>query len=238
MKSWNEPIVQQLDEKTFVVRDDIIPGGTKRTFVDFLIESTGADEIVYASPVYGGAQIAIAFAARELGIRATIFCAKRNEPHARTIEAKNAGAKIVLVPNGYFSNVTSKARRYCDATGATLLPFGLDCPAAIEAISVRARRVQEIIDTKIESVWAVAGSGVLIRGIQNGLAAQKYNAVQIGRKLNQSDVGRATIHVCPLTFETNAKIKPPFPSCSNYDAKAWAPFVLDSGTKLLWNVMA
>ena len=23
MKSWNEPIVQQLDEKTFVVRDDI-----------------------------------------------------------------------------------------------------------------------------------------------------------------------------------------------------------------------
>ena len=53
-----EPVVQELEPGVFVVRDDLLVGGTKRCYADHLIR--GNREVVYASPAYGGAQIAIA----------------------------------------------------------------------------------------------------------------------------------------------------------------------------------
>jgi cysteine synthase len=113
-----EPIIKEHDG-ILVVRDDYIPGGTKRRFSDQLIK--GYREVVYTSPVYGGAQIALAHAGKEVGVKVTIFCAKRKTPHARTLEAKRAGATIIQVPYGYLSNVISKAKAYCSDTGAHLL---------------------------------------------------------------------------------------------------------------------
>ena len=52
------PVVEELAPGVFVVRDDLLLGGTKRCFADQLI--LGHREVVYASPAYGGAQIAIA----------------------------------------------------------------------------------------------------------------------------------------------------------------------------------
>lgn len=231
----SDPVIVEHDG-ILVVRDDLIGGGTKRRFVDQLFGS--ATEVVYASPVYGGAQIAIAHAAREAGIKSTIFCAKRNQPHARTLEAKAAGAQIVQVPHGYLSNVKAKAKSYCELTGAQLLPFGMDTPLAIEAIAQAAATVQEQVG-KIDQVWCVGGSGVLCRGLQTGLIAEQFFVVQVGRELTAHDVGRATVLKSPLDFAQDAKIKPPFPSCSNYDAKAWE-FIRRSGSGrvLFWNVMA
>lgn len=229
-----DPVVQLIDN-IYVVRDDFIPGGTKRCFADKLI--CGHREVVYASPAYGGAQIAIAHAAAELKVQATIFCAKRNNPHPRTVEAFKAGAKIVQVPNGYLSNVKAKAKAYCDKTGATLLPFGLETNAAFDAIAQRARIAQQQIGP-IDEVWSVAGSGVLTRGLQLGLQASSFHAVQIGRNLKPKDVKAAKIYVHSLDFSQDAKLTPPFPSCSNYDAKAWELIKrYAKGRVLFWNVM-
>ncbi len=228
------PVVDQIDG-VMVVRDDHIPGGTKRSFADQLI--AGRREVVYASPVYGGAQIAIAHAARERGAQATIFCAKRNRPHPRTMEAHQAGAKIVQVPAGYLTNVRAKARAYCQQTGAHMLPFGLETEAAFAAIAARARAAQSQAG-EIDQVWCVGGSGVLCRGLQRGITARSFHVVQIGRELKPVDVGSAKVYVHPLDFAQDAKVKPPFPSCSNYDAKAWE-FVkrYSAGRVLFWNVM-
>jgi hypothetical protein len=230
------PIVIKEHQGVIVVRDDHIPGGTKRRFVDQLFFG---DEVVYASPVYGGAQIAIAHAARETGRRATIFCAKRGTPHPRTLEAKRAGAKIIQVPHGYLSNIKSKAKAYCAHTGAQLLPFGMESPLAIEAIAQVAAQVQQQVGS-IDEVYCVGGSGVLCRGLQNGLTGVKrFNVVQVGRDLLPQDIGRARVIKYPSGFEKDAKILPPFPSCSNYDAKAWEFIPKLSGKKILfWNVMA
>lgn len=228
------PVVEQIDG-VYVVRDDLIAGGTKRSFADQLIR--GHAEVVYASPVYGGAQIAIAHAAKENGVLATIFCAKRNNPHPRTLEAHKAGAKVVQVPHGYLSNIKAKARLYCERTGAFMLPFGLETETAFEAIAQRARLVQEQVG-EIDEVWCVGGSGVLSRGLQRGLDAGSFNVVQIGRKLAPKDVGRARVHEHPLDFSQDARVKPPFPSCSNYDAKGWEYVKrLGRGRVLFWNVM-
>lgn len=229
-----DPIVEEYQAGVFVVRDDYLVGGTKRCYADALIR--GHDEVVYASPAYGGAQIAIAHSAKNNGVRATIFVAKRNHPHSRTLEARAAGAKIVQVPNGYLSNVKAKARAYCQSTGATLLPFGLETPAAFEAIALRAKKVYDQVGL-LDEVWSVAGSGVLTRGLQQGLIAERFFCVQIGRALGTSDVGRARVIESGQPFEDDAKWPPPFPSCSNYDAKGWRPFINNgSGRRLFWNV--
>lgn len=230
-----DPVVQE-HEGILVVRDDLIKGGSKRRFVSQLFSS--ALEVVYASPVYGGAQIAIAHAAKDAGIKATIFCAKRNEPHPRTLEAKAAGAQIVQVPHGYLSNVKSKAQDYCELTGAQLLPFGMNTPLAIAAIAAAAATVQAEIGV-LDQVWCVGGSGVLCRGLQLGLAAKQFYVVQVGRELQPRDIDRAIVIKSPLDFAKDAKIKPPFPSCSNYDAKAWEFIKTQAkGRVLFWNVMA
>src|SRR5688500_1651242 len=66
----------------WVVRDDILEGGTKqRAAVPFLREliAGGARELAYASPFCGFAQVALAAACRELGLRATIVAERDPE---------------------------------------------------------------------------------------------------------------------------------------------------------------
>lgn len=225
------PVVQSLAGDRWVVRDDLVPGGTKRCYVDHLFSA--GEEYVYASPVYGGAQIAIAHAAQA---RATIFVAKRSDLHSRTRDAYNAGAKIVQVPHGYLNNVQAKARAYCNLYGAILLPFGMNTPDAVDRIAARARAVVAA-HGQFDEVWCAAGSGVLCRGLQAAFTGNVH-VVQVGRKLGAEDVGRAFVHVAPMSFDREARVIPPFPSCSNYDAKVWEFFArLARGRALFWNVL-
>ncbi len=213
-----------------VVRDDRIAGGSKVRALPVLL--TGAREFVYASPVYGYAQIALAHAATRAGVRATVFCAARQTLHPRTIAAQRAGARIVQVPVGYLTVVRARARAYCAVSGARLLPFGLDTPEFIEALADVARGLR--IDPP--EVWTVAGSGVLTRALQQAWPRAAFHAVRIGAVPN---VGRAQVHQAPELFEQHAQQPPPFPSCGNYDAKAWR-FIraLARPGALFWNVAA
>jgi hypothetical protein len=224
-----DPIIEQ-HGAIYVVRDDLIPGGTKRRILPRLL--VGADEFVYASPAYGYAQVALAYACAAQGRQATIFTAKRKELHPRTLEARKRGAKIVMVPTGYLSNVQSKARAYCEASGAALLPFGLDTPAFIDALA----GVASSVPMQPAEVWTVAGSGVLSRALQIAWSDAAFHAVQVGKT---PSIGRARLWVAPEQFEDDARIKPPFPSCSNYDAKAWRASERNATPgALFWNVAA
>lgn len=229
------PIVVSEVEGFQIVRDDLIPGGTKRRILDASIAELAADELVYASPAYGYAQIALAHSAAAAGKRSAIFVAKRAEPHARTLQAKAAGARIFQVENGYLSNVQAKAKAYCARHGAMLLPFGLDTPAFLGSL---AAAVAEGFAGRQapEEVWTVAGSGTLTRALQLVWPSASFFAVQVGKAPN---VGRAKLLVAPEPFERDAKLPPPFPSCSNYDAKAWR-FLKAHGRPgaLFWNVGA
>lgn len=213
-----------------IVRDDLLAGGTKRHILPGLL--LGGQEYVYASPAYGYAQIALAHACRDVGSSATIFTAKRGQLHKRTHEAKRAGAKIVMVPTGYLSNVQSKARGYCEATGATFLPFGFDSAEFRSALTAVARG----LDITPDEVWSVAGSGTLTRSLQAAWPYARFRAVQVGK---DPAIGRASLYKAPEAFERDAEIIPPFPSCSNYDAKAWR-FMAEAATPgaLFWNVAA
>lgn len=216
-------------EGILVVRDDEVPGGTKARVLPALL-GEAATEYVYASPVYGYAQIALAYTAAALGKRATIFCAQRKQWHARTVEAHAAGATIVEVPVGYLSVVQARARAYCAMTRAAYLPFGFDTPAFCASLVALAQRLPLVPS----EVWAVAGSGVLVRALHQAWPAARVHAIQVGAV---PTIGSATLYKAPERFEQDAHCPPPFPSCSNYDAKAWR-FVRAHATPgaLFWNV--
>jgi len=213
-----------------VVRDDKMPGGTKARVLSVLFDHH--QEYVYASPVFGYAQVALAHTAAARGKRATVFCAARKHKHPRTIEAQTAGARIVEVPAGYMSVVRARARVYAQAAGARLLPFGLDDPVFIEALASLARS----LPLTPPEVWTVAGSGVLSRALQMAWPTARFFAVQVGAV---PDAGKAELFIAPERFEQDARQPPPFPSCSNYDAKAWR-FVRQHASPgaLFWNVAA
>jgi len=213
-----------------VVRDDLITGGTKRRVIDRIFRAE--DEYVYASPAAGYAQVALAHGAAAAGKRATIFVARRAQWHARTKEAQAAGATIVQVEHGYLSNVQAKARAYANATGARLLPFGFDCAEVRTALA----EIALSLPITPREVWTVAGSGTLTRALQIAWPRAAFHAVQIGKA---PTIGRAKLWIAPEKFEENAKEPPPFPSCSNYDAKAWR-FIKGNARPgaLFWNVAA
>jgi hypothetical protein len=224
------PIVVSDHDGIVVVRDDMIEGGTKRRVLAPLLEP--GREYVYASPAQGHAQLALAYAAAAADARATVFVACRQTPHARTLEAKQAGARILQVPVGYMSVVRARARAYCDAYGATLLPFGLDTPEFVESLADLARA----LPVTPAEVWSVAGSGVLTRALQHAWPHARVYAVRIGAA---PDAGRAHVLSAPERFEQPARLRPPFPSCDNYDAKAWR-FIRAQASPgaLFWNVAA
>jgi hypothetical protein len=214
----------------FIVRDDYLPGGTKRRVAHLLLE--GANEVVYASPAYGYAQIALAYAGRESGVSVTIFTAKRGKLHANTQQAKALGAKVVLVPYGYLSNVQAKARSYAAAVSARYLPFGFNYPEIRSALA----NIAASLPIKPDEVWSVAGSGTLTKALQCAWPTAQFYAVQIGA---HAETNMAVRFIAPEKFEHRAQAPPPFPSCPEYDAKAWR-FIqrYASPGALFWNVAA
>lgn len=219
-------------EGIHVVRDDLHHGGTKARYVRKLFDR--ASEVVYASPAEGGAQFALASVAAELGKRATIFVAKRETPHPRAFEAKRLGAQIVQVEPGYLTVVQARAKAYCAATGATLAPFGMDMPEAIETIAQAACSV----DIRPDEVWCAAGSGVLARGLALAWPKARRHVVSVGRALTVDEVAGAVIHSSGMPFARPHKVQPPFPSDPHYDAKAWhlCKARKGKGIVLFWNV--
>lgn len=176
----------------------------------------------------------VAHCAREAGKRATLFVAKRAQPHPRALMAKRLGATVVQVSPGYLAVVQKRAADYAKAAGAILAPFGVDLPEAIDKIAEAARAT----GLEPDEVWCASGSGVLMRGLAKAWPKARRHSVQVGRELSPADVAGATIHKHPLAFGQRAKVAPPFPSDPHYDAKAWeiAKARRGAGLVLFWNV--
>jgi threonine dehydratase len=189
------PKIEMIDG-IWVVRDDLITGGTKARIITEILKAEFKrqqknrlthlnQEFVYASPVYGYAQIAIAVGCAKMGFKSTVFVAQRKQLHPRTEEAREMGAKIIEVPMGFLSNCAAKAKSYCLQNNAVLLPFGLDCPELIKGMI----QVGKEIKVSPKQVWCVAGSGTLTRALQAVWPNAEHHVVRVGKR--DSDIGQA-----------------------------------------------
>lgn len=95
----------------YVLRDDLLMGGTKSVLLSSLNEPN-ITEYVYASPVYGGFQIALSMYCKSVNKTATIFCAKRNKKHSNTLKCIDYGANVIEVDYGYLTVIEKHAREY------------------------------------------------------------------------------------------------------------------------------
>lgn len=201
-----------------VLRDDLLPGGTKSILMEHILDSN-YDEYVYASPVYGAFQIALSIWCKNNNKKATIFCAKRSTKHKNTRECIKNGAKVIEVEHGYLNVVTKKAKDYCLENNALHLKFGADTEQAIGIISNRMKDIIEMIGEPKE-IWCPIGSGTLVKSILRATVKAKVIGVQVGAECNIKHP-RLLILKHHLTFDKSSKAPCPFPSIDNYDRKAW-----------------
>lgn len=221
-----------------IVRDDLLDGGSKTRFLGRLVE--GAQEVVFGGPFCGGAPFALSVLGRKLGFKVTLFYAKRKTLHPRQLAALANGAQIYQVPFGYMTNVQSKARAYAEAVGALFLPLGFDVPEAagpfIEQMRTLAARVGPV-----DEIWCATGSGMLARCLGRAFPATTINGVAVGlesRWSKQTMPANVKIHSAGVPFSKSITDPCPFPSCGNYDRKAWRFCVrYGRGRVLFWNVL-
>lgn len=221
-----------------VVRDDLLAGGSKTRFLPYLIE--GAREIVFGGPFCGGAPFALSVLGQRTGQKITLFYAARGQLHPRQAAAQANGAELHFVRPGYMTNVQAKARAYASAAGALFLPLGFDVAAA-EQPFVAAMASVRLQLGGADEVWCCAGSGMLARCLAKAFPASAVHAVAVGlaSRHEAQDFGPNVImHACPYKFEQETKASAPFPSCPNYDRKAWEACVREArGRVLFWNVL-
>lgn len=232
-----KPVVEKYG-KVWVVRDDLLPGGTKRRFLyRFLSSQPHVKEWVYASPRVGYAQVALAHTVKDLGLKGTVILPKGKHYHLTT-EAISLGANIIEVPMGFLTHIQHVAKKYTESTeGTQLLPFGLDHPVIVDEIS----RIASSLPIKPKEVWTCISSGVLSRGLQKAWPDAKVYGVRVGHGTTDRERGRAEVFDSKYKFTQQCKDKerPPFPSSPHYDSKVWS-FIEERASEdaLFWNVGA
>lgn len=219
-----------------ILRDDLLIGGTKSVLMPSIIGD--AKEYVYASPVYGGFQIALASYCQKLGKQATIFCAKRKQKHANTLECIKYGAKVIEIPYGYLTVVEKHARDYCINNEAEKLVFGANSIENKILLGNRVKQVIKKLGREPKEIWCAIGSGTLVDSILMATKKAKIYGVQVGAEYKKEN-NRLTLFKYHKSFDKISKHKAPFKSVPNYDLKAfeYCEKYKISDDVLFWNVL-
>lgn len=217
-----QPAIIERHGDIFVIRDDLLPGGSKTRFIPFTVPFS-ARSLVYGAPFCGGAPVALAVEGQRRGIQVTIFYAARAQLTPRQLRVQGLGARLEMVSPGYMTVVQARARAYAERQGAHFFPLGFDVPEAeepfIEAIRASVQHLNP------PEVWCATGSGMLARCLALALPTARIQAVAVGlqsRWAKQAFPANVAIRDAGLPFERKTKVRAPFDCCGHYDRKAWA----------------
>ena len=248
--------ITSAEKKIFVVRDDLLPGGTKqRACAPFLMNlmRQGYRHFVYASPFSGFAQIALASVCQSLNLQCTLFCEKDQTQdgqkfHEFSLLAQSYGAQLVLTQT--LSEATTKAGLFTQkSTDRKELPLGFDCDefrqALHEKISVMWTDMIQELPQIPQNIWLPVGSGTLTKTIHSLVPASVHLKCVNVRVLPENDhrllqvakLSRTTLYQSELFFHQPAQDRPQIPSNLYYDAKLWS-FIQQNACDgdLWWNV--
>ena len=218
-----------------VLRDDLYPGGTKARILDKILADVPQKEIIYAGHAYGYAALALAAACHRHGKSVTVFLPKTEGtpsplraalkyPNIKFIEKPEITSQIDLQP-------CVDQYRNLNPLDRASFPIGFGS----EDFEKHLTNYIKSIPLIPEEVWALAGSGCLVRCLQNAWPETTVNAVSMG--FPQLNAGKAKIFDIEEEAEQKAKTPPPYPSAEYYDAKIWR--IADqhgADGALIWNV--
>ena len=221
-----------------VLRDDLLTGGSKTRYIHKILDKNKKG-YVYASPVYGAFQIALAHYCKENNKKCVIFCAGRNERHKNTIEVLDTGANLQEITNGGFlRNVQIKAKNFVEANPEyQYIEFGTNSETSINEISKITKKIIKKLGKEPDEIYCAVGSGTLLTGILKGTTTSKITGVIVGKPFELSDK-RVRLITYPKKFEVESKFNCPFKSSPNYDLKAYeiCMKMKGKGSVLFWNV--
>lgn len=235
-----QPPVIETHGKYRVVREDLLPGGSKMRFLPYIVDPK--TEVVYGGPFCGGAALALSELGKRTGQKVTLFYAGREHLHPRQIAAKANGATLKFIRPGYLTVVQYRARSYAEKKGAHMLELGFDVPAAEEPFVEFMRKVRKKLGGDPPEVWCASGSGFLARCLGKAFPGSKVVGVAVGlaSKHNAQDYPpNVTLLDSPYAFQKECNAIAPFPSCPNYDRKAWEMMHQRGAKKgaVHWNVL-
>lgn len=235
LSNWTDPnpapVIQQLDEHTIVVRDDLLPGGTKLRALDYLIghdpDTAHITDWVYgSSPAHGYAQWALALVCQRYGKRVHLFMAERAEStrhRLQTLGLSVPSATYHWVPNGMLSVTEKRARDFVAESPDTrrLIPIGGDVPSATQALMHVMQSL--VLPWEPTHIWSVISSGTLSRALQGAYPSAVVYGVIVGHEPTPEQAGRALLwrSSYPFAAPVKAADMPPYPSVPEYDAKLW-----------------
>jgi len=172
------------NERVFVLRDDVVCGGTKARFLHRVIADdpklSSAPSFGYNSSRYGSAAIVLAWTAKRLGKPVFLIEKKpRAHPlHANDQLAADLGATFV--------------KSFASQKGIARLPSGFRMTAMEVEIAEFARRIRDAHGV-FDQVWCVVATGALISGLafsglgRTGLGKHYYGVnVYPGSKIGES----------------------------------------------------
>ena len=233
-------IIEKHDE-FYVVRDDLLEGGSKVRFGDFMVKNLPYKVFAYGgSNKVGWGNISLAYLCRKYGKHAVSFYAARKVPTAHQEKYLEYGGEIRWVKMGMLSVTKAHAKWFVEENPEERMnvPIGLEHDSVFGSIIKVARNIDVVPDV----VWTVGSSGTLSRGLQMAWPYAEFHCIQTGHGMDQEEAGKAIVHPVKYKFDQAVRKKeelPPFPSAKEYDAKVWKPMMeLHDPNKinLFWNV--
>lgn len=232
-----------------VVRDDLLPGGTKqRGGIPFLLhlKSLGIKEFVYASPFSGFAQIALSICSNKIGVKSKIFAEIDNKTNKMSSFTKIASnySQIQLCKN--LNEAEEKSLDYCSNKHIEKIPLGFNHPMFIDFLKEDLTKQLSSIK-QIKTIWLPVGSGTLVRVFRDILPEniqincvdvkvlpENDERIQIIKNLKNINYIRTT-----EDFQSPCINKPPISSNLFYDSKLWTHInSLAKNGDIWWNVAA
>jgi 1-aminocyclopropane-1-carboxylate deaminase/D-cysteine desulfhydrase-like pyridoxal-dependent ACC family enzyme len=167
--------------------------------------------------------------------------------------AGSLGAELFPVPAARINICFAAARRYVERRGGLMLPFGLECEQAVNAVAQEAARVKPEFFSG-GTVVLSCGSGVSLAGLLRGLSARPHRVVGISSGRSLDNILRCVrryvaeipkyleLREAQVSYKLALKFPCPFPSSPYYDLKAWKYLAENRahlrGPILFWNIGA
>ena len=216
-----DPIVKHVHDYS-IFRGDLSQTSLKGYGAEPLMASIGADTVVYVAPRAGAAPDAIAKVASIYGKRCVFFCpaSKVPSPHQRSV-LNYPNVELRFVKIAAMPVLNSYAEKWAEQNGAKFLPFGLaKSPLVTAGLILTAQRMR----LNPSQVWMSVSTGTAIRAFEIAWPYAEIKGVAVARNMHPGEIGKADLVSSSIPFLRPIKDLPPFPSTSNYDAKAWKRF--------------
>jgi 16S rRNA G966 N2-methylase RsmD len=224
---YNPPIIITDHEynsvKFKVFRDDYLIGGTKQRALVPLLEKTKKQKFIYAGPIQGFAQVALAYTAELMHKTAVLFLTKqKNRSDITKFALKFKTVELHEIENGYLKKLQEYANTYHKKNNDSyLISFGCSDPLYINELEKSIRNALPP-NLKPKRIWIVAGSGIVLKTLYKIFPHSYFMVVQVGKTIYPDQINdKTTLFISDEKFIDIAIEQPPYPTVKTYDAKLW-----------------